>query len=285
MKTILSLILLIGLGACSSLVPAPVLTPPPKPGSGAPVIGGTAVMLPTPVSTVIPDMEFDQNTDIQQLMLASHTRWQNLWADGQIVFYSPDGSNTPLQTIRVQLWLSQPGATRVLIGDAGGSPVEQTASDGAYFKGLDGIIQPISDYILQPFTPPAFTSDTVYPHPMTGLLNTPLSDLVFPTALAQRGGDYTIIGKEIYLGREAYSVEWRRESGGPVVDRFLVDTLTGVLLRQQNFSKSGGGALNTQLYLDDVVFDGELAEKTFYLGLPLPSSFAANSNDLPAGQP
>lgn len=242
-------------------------------------------MLPTRVSTVIQDIENDQNPDIQQLMLTSHTRWQNLWADGQIIFYAPDGSNTPLQTIRVQMWLSQPGETRVLVGDAGGSPVEQTASDGAYYKGLDGIIQPIAEYILQPFTPPAFTSDTVNPHPMTGLLNTPLSDLVFPTALAQRGGDYTIIGKEIYLGRESYSVEWRREPGGPVVDLFLVDGLTGVLLRQQNFSKPGGGALTTQLYLEDVVFDGEFAEQTFYLGLPLPANFAANSKDLPAGQP
>jgi hypothetical protein len=171
------------------------------------------------------------------------------------------------------------------VGDASGSPVEQTASDGAYYKDLEGIIQPIAEFILQPFTPPAVTSDTVYPHPMTNLLNSQTSDLVFPTALGQRGGEYTIIGQEIYNGREAFSVEWRREPDGPVVDLFLVDALTGILLRQQNFGKPGGGALNSQLYLERVSFDEGFAKQTFYLGLPLPSSFAVNSQELPASQP
>ena len=77
---------------------------------------------------------------------------------------------------------------------------------------------------------------------------------MFPTALAQRGGEFTITSKENYLGREAYSVEWKREPNGPVVDQFLVDGMTGFLLRQQNFGKPGGGAMNTQLYCEDVTF-------------------------------
>lgn len=285
MRRYLPVLFLVLLAACSVLPSPANPTPFPKPGSGAPVIGGTPVILPTPARTALQEEIPIDSVDIQELMLTSHANWQSLWADGEIVYYAPDGSENPVQTIRVQIWIEQPGKTRVLTGDAGGAPVQQTASDGAYMKGPENFIQPIPDFILQPFNPPSVTSDTIYPHPSTSLLNTPLGDLVFPTALAQRGGEYTITGTESTIGREAFSVEWRREPGGAVVDRFLVDSQTGVLLLQQNYGKPGGASLNYQLFIDQLSINHLFPETTFSLGLPLPGSFASGPFDLMNNQP
>ena len=280
-KSKLFSILLFFLCACTAQntpnIPDPTL-PPPKPGSGAPVVGVPVAELPTPASTPLPTADLPDGSAVQQLLLFSHERWQSFWADAFIVYYAGDGSNQPVQTMRTQAWVNLPAQARLLNGSADGTPSSVWVSDGSHYRQDDGVIQDLPS--LSPFTPPSLPTDTIYPHPFGSLLGAPLSDMFFPTSLAQRGGEYTITAREIFANRETVVVTWTRFPAGEMIDRFWVDTQTGMILRWQNFGKPGGQAMTTEMYVTTILFDIQFPDTSFYLGLPYPSGFAKDYHDL-----
>jgi hypothetical protein len=62
--------------------------------------------------------------------------------------------------------------------------------------------------------------------------------MIFPSGFGQRSGTFTPVRMEFVAGRETLVVEWRREADA-LVDRFWIDTQTNILLRWQNFGKTG----------------------------------------------
>jgi hypothetical protein len=240
-----------------------------------PVVNTPAVVEPQPLSaqaepptpTPVPPPELRGALEIQQLMLTSHTRWQRLQASAMASLYPPPGMNAGTQNTTVQVWIEQPGKARVIAGPPGQAPDHTFISDGSSLRQDGGQPSPLPSGILEPFNPPNTPSDTVYPHPLAGLLGTPVSDLLFPAGLAQRGGEYRLVGKESLANREAYLVEWGRDPG-ELIDRFWVDTQTGIILRHQSYGKQDSTTPVSDLQLTALQIDPELPASLFDLNDP-----------------
>jgi hypothetical protein len=212
-------------------------------------------------------------------MVFSHNRWDTLWADGQIDWYAGDGSGAISQSSRVQAWIDQPDRLRVLIGAPGGSPQDMWVVDGASLRQYNNPPSPLPlDLATYQFYPPT-EPDTIAMHPLAGFMNTPFSDMLFPTALGQRNGIYQVIGRETFAGREAVLLDWSYTPGA-VADRFWIDLVTGVLLHWQNFGKGGLQGLNTEMRLNDLQVDIPLPPQAFVINQPLPAAFASGPEDL-----
>ena len=225
----------------------------------------------TPPNLQSPDpLTLDSTSEeIRQRILYSYQNWQTLWVEAQVD--ESNGSITSNQ--RVQVWVDQPAQARLLSGPVEGAPAFLWISDGEKTRtGEEVRIDP--NYV-----PPLGESNTVYPHPMTGIMPNPLSQLLFPSGLAQRGGEYRPIRVESLAGREALVVEWRRPDG-TLTDRFWVDTTTGVILRDQNYGKESDGGLTSDLTLTAIEYDLEFPSDTFDRLAPFPPAFAEGSEDI-----
>ena len=232
---------------------------------------------PLGVSTGAPPLSMDSSTEeIRQRILRSHTFWDSLWADGQIVMYPPDGSDGPPQSQRVQVWIVQPAKARILSGAVDGDPGYLFISDGKQLRTGEPVPAFIQDGA---FSPPEEITDTVYPHPMTGFLPTPLSELLFPSGLAQRQGSFQVVGEGSLAGRQAVVVEWSMPDGQRI-DRFWVDARTGVILRQQNYGKGGGGALTGEIVLNAIQYDLDFPPETFERVAAFPPAYAGRPDDI-----
>jgi hypothetical protein len=270
----LLIILLFTLMACGTVgkiePPQPIYTRTPAPN---PTIPPSAVP-PNPSSNL------SDGESVRLFMLSSHTRWQSLWADAQIDDYGTAGSTTPVQSTHLQVWIAQPAQFRVLSGPAGGAPTDILVSDGNNLRQQGGTISPLPPSVREPFSPPTTLSDTVYPHPLGGMLGTPLGDLLYPAGLAQRQGTYQVIGHDMAAGREAVLLDWSYTPGA-VADRLWVDAETGVLLRMQNFGKGGQQGLQTDYSINQIIFNESFPVSVFLVNSLLPPAFATDASDIP----
>lgn len=282
MQKILFLLILstLFLNACGSAA---------APSPAAPVQDGTAARtptlvpaLPSPASTPVSDADkpLPSGDELQQLMLFSHDHWEKAWIEAEHILYALDGSGA-VQTTRYQFWLEHPKRQgRLLEGPSGEFPSRLWVSDGKSSQETGSTANPLPEYLFAPFSPPALPTDTIWPYPLAGILGSSISDMIYSTPLAQRGGAFRVIGREIFAGRQAVVVEW-----GPTaemfVDRMWVDEATGIVLRKQNFGKAGTGVLNLDSYITQIAFDLDFAAKTYELNKPLPQAFASNPMDIP----
>ncbi len=264
-KHLLTLILCLLLSACSLLSDAPNPDPPQS------LIAVTGEP-PTPTPIMPPELKGD--LEIQQLMLFSHTRWQRLHAIYSVLHYPTGGVTAEPDQQNVQLWIELPAKFKVVVAAPKGGPQTVSISDGVTLIDSSGQQQSLPPSILEPFVPPNTPSDSVEPYPLSGMLGSPVSDLVFPAGLAQRGGEYHQTGVEMVAGRESYVVEWRREPA-VLVDRFWVDRQTGVILRQQNYGKENSTSPLSDYQCTYIEIDGAIPAETFNLAdipTPAPSS-------------
>lgn len=258
-----SILLLIFLAGAACVKTAPgAPSPVAQTGPISPVQSGP----PTPTPILPPDLTGD--IEIQQLMLTSHTRWKTLVAAATTIAYPTTGIVADPQITTTQLWIELPARAKVISGPPQGAPVHLFISDGSSSRWGSDPIQPLPPGVAEPFEPPLILSDTVFPHPLAGLLGTPISDLIFPAGLAQRGGEYRITGKEIGVSsRQAYVVEWGREPG-QLIDRFWVDAQTGIILRHQSYGKQDSITPVVDMSLTNLQLDVTLPSNTFDLNDP-----------------
>ena len=218
----------------------------------------------------LPDpLTMDADSEAIRLrILFSHTLWDSMWVNAELNDYN--GAVSYAQ--HTQVWLQQPAKARVLNGPMDGVPAVFWVSDGEKTRSGE-------DVRIEPYNPPTGESNSVYPHPMTYIMPTPLSSLLFPAGLAQRGGSYVPVAIETIAGREALVVDWDAPFG-TVIDRFWVDTQTGVILRQQNRGKDGSGQLTSDYIVTAIEYNLGFAQETFSLSADFPSQFAAGSQDI-----
>lgn len=249
------MLVILALAGCRK--PAPnAEAPQVEPGQFEPAMTAT----PTP----IPPPELTGDVQIQQLMLTSHTRWSRLIARGTVTLFPAPGVTADAQIDTFQIWIELPAKAKVVSGPPEQAPTHTFASNGTFGRWDGEPAQPLPAGLDEPFNPPAVLSDTVYPHPLGGLLGTPASELIFPAGLAQRGGEYRVTGQENLLGRDTYIVEWGREPG-ELIDRIWVDTQTGVILRQQNYGKDSREAPASEIRMLFIQFDPEIPAENFNL--------------------
>ena len=264
-RRLLTLTLCLLLSACSLLTGAPSQNAAQNP----PAIQGEPA---TPTPVMPPELKGD--LEIQQLMLTSHTRWKRLHAIYTVRQYPTTGIVAEPDQQNVQLWIELPGKFKVVVAAPKGGPQTSSISDGQNIIDLSGMQGPLPPSVLEPFSAPNSPSDSVSPYPLAGFMGTPVSDLVFPAGLAQRGGEYRQTGIEVVAGREASVVEWSREPG-TLIDRFWVDRQTGIILHQQNYGKQNNTSPVNEYLCTYIEIDGEIAAETFNLAdvpTPAPSS-------------
>ncbi len=215
-------------------------------------------LIPTPI--LPPELEGD--IEIQQLLLTSHKRWNTLDASYTMTNFSSAGQNGDPEITNHQVLISLPASFKVVISRPDGTLQTTRISNGTTIIDIGGEQSPIPSYVFEPFNPPNYPSDTVFLHPLAGFLGSPISDLIFPAGLAQRGGIYNKTGEEMIAGREADIVEWRREPDR-LIDRFWVDSQTGVILRQQNYGKESSETPMIDFQVNQITFDIEIPVDTF----------------------
>lgn len=219
-------------------------------------------------------------------MLYSHVNWDTLWIDAIITNFS---QGNPIEEFtHVQAWVDSSQAQfRVLSGLSGGSPDTLQISDGNKIQTYDLITGNRQEWMinpnsLEPFNPPEMFSDTIYPHPLGQQIFTPISDLLFPTALAQRTGFYAPAGSETVADRATDVIEFSRVEGS-LTDRLWVDQETGIILKRQAYDKSGNGTLNSEYEIRKIELGIHFPESAFSLDVVQAPVFSESSDRLGYG--
>ena len=252
-------------------------------------------ILSTRVATLEPalnplNVQSDSET-IRLRLLHSYTFWKALWADATVTWYPLPGSKDPPQINHEQLWVSQADHWfKSLIGPIQGDPETVKICDGTSIldmnlKSGQAETQQLPNFGKEPYNPSELVTDTVYPHPLSGLIGSPLSEMVLSSSLGQRSGSFQAAQLVELAGRQALIVDWSRQPGVRV-DRMWVDAQTGVILRWQNFSKEGGDALASDLTINSIQYSEGYPAEMFSLKIGLPPRFAPlEGSNQPAGTP
>jgi len=278
------LILFIFLAACGTLEISLERTPTPDLGMTA-----TIDALQTQVSALdLLNSPLTLGSDpetIRRKMLYSHNLWQQVWVDAKLTSYDMDGI-TFLQSNHHQVWVDQPtGRFRLLSAPLDQAAVDCTVSDGQ--RGLTmnletGHTESFTAPQIQGFTPPEAVTDTIYTHPLDGTLGTPLSAALFPAGLAQRGGSYNPISVEVTAGRTAVVVDWQLSDQGGRIDRFWIDADTGIILRWQNFGKSGGELVTVEYVINTINYNVSFPDELFQVPPTSIPVFARDASGIPS---
>jgi len=273
------------LSACSpsagspSLSPTPVVTEPTptSPEDYVLIVGDTPAPQtltgePTQEEAVLAEnltMQTDSET-IRLRLLRNYTRWDTLQVDGVVKYFNPGESETAAQTIRTQIWIDQKtGRYRVLLGNQPDTVEQAIICDGASILDLNLVSQTsevysVAPYVKEYYNPPEIVTDMIEPHPLEGSLGTPMAAMIFSSGIAQRGGYYQPIRSETFAGRETIVVDWYRMQG-MLVDRFWIDSESGMILRWQNFGKGGGEAVETEMIINRFEFGAPMPDELFNL--------------------
>ena len=101
------------------------------------------------------------------------------------------------------------------------------------------------------------------------MIGYPAGEMIFPVGLVQRQGTYELLGEDRVAGRAALIVDFTPQPTGPIVDRFYIDALTGVLLRHQVLDTTAGGErVGSDIVVTRIVYDPEFAPDLFRLEIP-----------------
>jgi hypothetical protein len=198
---------------------------------------------------------------IRLKMLYSHIYWKTIKVEGLANWYVKN--ETP-QINHQQLWIVLPKKGRILNGFLNSNPDYIWISDGEniFDNGQFWVLPP---YVKEPFTPPSIISDHIYSFPLSMVMVSPFADYIFPSGLAQRGGKYVPIKEDMIANRKALVVDWE---GGTSNERFWIDIITGVILRDQIFYDKEKTILNSDIVMTFVQFDASISEEYFILEMP-----------------
>jgi hypothetical protein len=227
---------------------------------------------PTPISaqpgTAPVILTVDSTSEqIQRVMLDSAAKWQSLRIDGTIGIFGP--GNLVMQTLREQVWIDQTTFRfRVLVGLADGTIGMLKASDGVNIIDVNlktGETQnsTFPDFArVQGYIPP-LQNGVAYPNPIWGQIGTPISQLAFPSDLAQNEGTFKAIGIETIAAREALIVEWTYASNTLPSFKAWLDTATGIILKLQEFDKEGGTTVTRERVVSSISFNENFEASLF----------------------
>ena len=198
---------------------------------------------------------------IRQKMLYSQTYWKSLKVEGLSTSYI---ENEAPQIYHQQLWIVLPTKARILSGGPNDVPNYIWISNGENIFD-NGQISVLPPYVKDPFYPPEIVGDTVYRYPLSMVMVSPFADDIFPSGFAQRGGKYVPVKEELIADRKALVVDWE---GGTSNERFWIDIVTGVVLRDQVFYDKEKTKLNQELVVNYIQYDIEISPDNFVLQMP-----------------
>ena len=271
--------------ACGTLeisleTPPPAITEPPI-SSG-----------PAPIVTAAPRLSLSSTSkEIQRAMLQSATNWRSIWMDGTITQYVLDGSDTPPQVSREQVWIDLPTSRfRTVTGLADGSPEMFKVSDGTTVLDMDLKSGKSQSYPLPDLGPekqvvPNWQPGIAYPQPLWGQMGTQLSQLAFSSDLAQNEGLFKPVATEFVADRETVVVEWTYIQNNSPSWKLWLDTETAVILRIQNFDKSDGETIQSERIVHRVIYDARFDDALFHAPSTPPQFSDVSGSPLTTSEP
>lgn len=232
---------------------------------------------PASETIVEPELSLTSSSEeIQRAMLESATRWLTVWMDGTVTQYAPDGSGSPVQVTREQVWIDQSlSRFRILTGSAEGVAETFKASDGMTILEMDlksGQSQsyPLPEFVKVKQFVPTLEPGHGYPQPLWGQMGTQLSQLAFSSDLAQSEGIFKPVATEFVADREAVVVEWTYVQNELPSWRLWLDAKTAVILKMQTFAKDGGESIQSEAVVHQIDYDDIFADALFRAPASLP---------------
>jgi hypothetical protein len=214
-------------------------------------------------------------TEVVELMLKSHTLWSSIQGEANIVWYGEG---------KKEIWeanfsIEQPKMAYFetwKTGDKGNPSTWLNQPDGIYVadfgKGVYSVMEPISEkgFGLEmehlPTTLASAEIGTVYRHPLGGRIPSVLGDYLYPTSLAQRSGNYTLLGKDKILSRSVYILEYELKNElGELTSKaqYWVDAETGIILKALSFGGTNMDEMIAEITITSIYFTPSLDAKTF----------------------
>ena len=221
---------------------------------------------PTPEPVVRLSLD-STSEEIYTAMLESAANWKTIWIDGRLKSFSPQGDL--VQEERRQLWLDQMEVRfRLVAGPAEGAATAFRVGDRMTILEMDLLTgqnttspAPAGDYASQ-YIPPR-TPGMGYPNPITSLIHDRLAEMAFPSDYAQSEGTFTPVAIELVAGRQTLAVDWTYAQSQQPSRRLWLDVEKVVILKMQSFDKAGGGPLNAEYVVEQVVFDAAFDPQLF----------------------
>ncbi len=243
----------------------------------------------TPDSTPEPVVRLSMDSTSEEIyiaMLESAANWQTIWMDGTLKSFSPQGEL--LQAERHQLWLDQMEVRfRLVAGPAEGAATTFRVGDRMTILEIDLLTgqntsnpAPAGDYTSQ-YIPPR-TPGMAYPNPISSLIHDRLAEMAFPSDYAQSEGAFTPVAIELVAGRQALVVDWTYAQSQQPSRRLWLDVEKVVILKMQSFDKGGGGPLNAEYVVEEVVFDADFDPQLFSLSPSALPGFSDVNGGMPA---
>lgn len=228
---------------------------------------------PEPVSSIqgtSSTLSLDSTSaEIQTAMLESATKWNTIWLDGTVIWYDPTGSGQPPQVFHEQVWIDQSiNRFRTLLGPVDGAAETFKVCDGTTILEMDlnsGQSQPrlLPDFAKETHYVPPVEPNVSYPNPLWGQIGTPLSELIFSADRAQGQGTFKPVAVENIAGRKALAVEWTYTQNQQPSFRAWLDVETAVILKLQEFDKSGGDEVQSERVVEQVTYDAPFDDNLF----------------------
>jgi LysM repeat protein len=223
---------------------------------GTELIVGFASPSPSPVQSdfeAAPISMLSSSDEIRQCLRGSDATWNTLWANALLTTTSKGVEHVD----REQVWLQQ-GASRWLTGRINEEPslLWLENKDGAALIDLD--------------------SGEIQQFELSSRFPSQLEDLLFPTRIASRGGEFRPYRVEATAGQEAVAVEWT-DSENQLIDRFWIDTERCVILRwvhlAREYAQASGEVLPMEVTITAIVYDEAFSPLLFALESSLSLDF------------
>jgi hypothetical protein len=228
-------------------------------------------------STPKPVLSMDSTSEeIRQAMLESASKWKSIWMDGTNTFNAMPGTDSQTTIMREQVWIDLPtNRFRVVMGPAEGAAEKYISSDGMTVLELDLLSgqsqsRPLPDFAKIGQFVPTREPDHTYQQPLWSQIGTGLSQLAFPSDLAQMEGTFKPVGTELVAGRETLIVDWIEQGYEYPAWRMWLDVRTAVILKMQSFQKGTNDVIWSEAVVNQVSFDDVFADSLFGIPASLP---------------
>jgi WD40 repeat protein len=269
------------LSGCGTLEDPSQATPASSAGSAA---------TPEPASV---SLSMDSTSaEIQAVMLESATKWGTIWMEGTVTWYDPTSSGQPPQVYHEQDWIDQSvNRFRILLGPGGAAADTFKVCDGATILELDlksgqSQTHPLPEFAKASQYVPTVEPGVAYPNPLWGQIDTPLSELIFSADRAQNQGTFKPVAVENVAGRQTLAVEWTYVDNQQPSFRAWLDVETAVILKLQEFGKSGGSEVQSERVVDQVAYDAPMSDDLFNLQFSqMPTFSDISGNPLTTAEP
>jgi hypothetical protein len=212
--------------------------------------------------------------EILNLILNSHTQWQTVQGQAEVVWYSQNGNT---QTYLTDFAIAQPAQAYFDTTNKDGTGNEGLwISDGEKIYMLDKVSRTYTESAI-----PAFALDlsmmptnlldvekgATYGHPFALIIPSPLKDYIYSSWVAEGQGEYRLIGQEKISARAAWVIEYKESFEGELSEHFQiwVDQKTGVVLKfiQFNLNQEWKTELFVEAILTSIEFDAPLNSEKF----------------------